>query len=198
MKIAVWEVIKAASSKPYGFTPFSPGPGLGGHCIPIDPFYLAWKARQYDFPTRFIELAGEVNTAMPYHVVTAIADALNARRKAVHGAKVLLLGVAYKRDVDDLRESPSLKLIDLLQQRGAAVDYNDPFIPRLHRTRKYDFPLQSVALSPETLAAYDCVVIATDHSSYDYAAIVRHASLVVDTRNATRDVQDGREKIIPC
>ncbi len=198
MGIDVWEVIRASSTKPYGFTPFYPGPGLGGHCIPIDPFYLSWKAREFDFPTRFIELAGEVNSAMPYHVVAAIADALNARRRSVRGSKVLLLGLAYKKDVDDLRESPSLKLIDLLQQKGATVHYNDPYIPRLHRTRRYDFPLQSVPLSPQMLAGYDCVVIATDHSSYDYAAIVRDAVLVVDTRNATGDVREGREKIVRC
>ncbi len=198
MGIDVWEVIQAASTKPYGFTPFYPGPGLGGHCIPIDPFYLAWKARQFDFPTRFIELAGEVNSAMPYHVVVAIADALNARRKAVNGSRVLLLGLAYKKDVDDLRESPSLKLMELLQQRGAQVDYNDPYIPRLHRTRKYNFQMESVPLSPQTLAGYDCVVIATDHSCYQYADIVRDAACVVDTRNATRHVRTGREKIVLC
>src|SRR5688500_15999781 len=158
MGIDIWEVIRAASTKPFGFTPFYPGPGLGGHCIPIDPFYLSWKAREYDFSTRFIELAGEVNTSMPYHVVNAIADALNDRQKAVKGARILLLGLAYKKDVDDLRESPSLKLIDLLQQRGARVDYNDPYIPKLHRTRKYDFPLQSVPLNAPTLQKYDCVV----------------------------------------
>jgi len=198
MGIDVWEVIEASATKPYGFTPFYPGPGLGGHCIPIDPFYLAWKARQYGFATRFIELAGEVNTAMPYHVVHAVAEALNARRKAVNGSRILLLGIAYKKDVDDLRESPALKLVELLQQRGARVDYNDPYIPRLHRTRRYDFPLQSVPLSPQALADYDCVLIATDHSCYDYAAIVRHARLVVDTRNATRNVGAGRDKIVYC
>ncbi len=196
MGIDVWEVIRASSTKPYGFTPFYPGPGLGGHCIPIDPFYLSWKAREYDFSTRFIELAGEVNTSMPYHVVNSIADALNDRQKPVKGAKILLLGLAYKKDVDDLRESPSLKLIDLLQQRGARVDYNDPYIPKLHRTRKYDFPLQSVPLNGDMLKKYDCVVIATDHSDYDYADIVKNAQLVVDTRNATKSVRDGKEKII--
>ncbi|MGH9429362.1 MAG: UDP binding domain-containing protein, partial [Terriglobia bacterium] len=162
------------------------------------PFYLAWKARQFDFATRFIELAGEVNAAMPYHVLTAIAEALNGRSKAVNGSKVLVLGIAYKKDVDDLRESPSLRMLDLLQKRGARVDYNDPYIPRLHRTRKYDFTLQSVSLSSQTLASYDCVVIATDHSCYDYTGIVRDATLVVDTRNATRQVRLGREKIVLC
>jgi len=198
MGIDVWEVIKASSTKPYGFTAFYPGPGLGGHCIPIDPYYLSWKAREFDFSTRFIELAGEVNASMPYYVVSALADALNTRCKAVNGSRILVLGLAYKKDVDDLRESPSLKLIDLLLQRGAHVDYNDPYIPKLHRTRKYDFPLVSVPLTNELLATYDCVLIATDHSCYDYAGIVREARLVVDTRNATAGVCTGREKIVQC
>ena len=198
MGIDIWEVIDAAATKPYGFTPFYPGPGLGGHCIPIDPFYLSWKARHLDFTTRFIELAGEVNSAMPHHVVEAISGALNAQQKAVNGSRILILGLSYKKDVDDLRESASLKLIDLLQHRGAKVDYNDPYIPHLHRTRKYDFPLASVPLSPESLGTYDCVVIATDHTSYDYAAIVKHTASVVDTRNATRYVSAGREKIVRC
>jgi UDP-N-acetyl-D-glucosamine dehydrogenase len=198
MGIDIWEVIAASSTKPYGFTPFYPGPGLGGHCIPIDPFYLSWKARQFDFSTRFIELAGEVNTSMPYHVVTYLADALNERKKALNGSRILMLGIAYKKDVDDLRESPSLKLIELLRERGALVEYNDPYIPRLHRTRKYDFPLESVPLDPARLASYDCVLIATDHSCYDYQAIVNHASLVIDTRNATRNVCAGREKVVRC
>jgi UDP-N-acetyl-D-glucosamine dehydrogenase len=198
MGVDVWEVIQASSTKPYGFTPFYPGPGLGGHCIPIDPFYLSWKAREFDFATRFIELAGEVNSAMPYHVVAGIAEALNERRKSIKGSRILLLGLAYKKDVDDLRESPSLKLIDLLQRGGATVDYNDPYIPRLHRTRKYDFPLVSVPLTPQTLASYDCVVIATDHSCYDYDAIVRDSALVIDTRNSTKKVCVGRERIVKC
>ncbi len=198
MGIDVWEVIRAASTKPFGFTAFYPGPGLGGHCIPIDPFYLAWKARQLDFTTRFIQLAGEVNAAMPYHVVSTIFDALNARQKTVNGSRLLLLGLAYKKDVDDVRESPALKLIELLQQRGAIVHYNDPHIPRLHRMRKYDFALESVPLTPHTIAGYDCVVVVTDHSAYDFDAIVRDAALIVDTRNATRDVRSGREKIVAC
>ena len=199
MNIDIWEVIDAAATKPFGFMPFYPGPGLGGHCIPIDPFYLAWKAREYDFATRFIELAGEINTEMPYHVVNAVGAALNEREKSIKGSKVLLLGVAYKKDVDDLRESPSLKLLELLTERGAQLEYNDPYFPVLHRMRHYDFSnMRSVELTPERLGSYDCVLIATDHSSYDYEAIVRHSKLVVDTRNATRKLKGAREKIVHC
>src|SRR5690349_17886132 len=173
MGIDIWEVIDAASTKPFGFMPFYPGPGLGGHCIPVDPFYLSWKAKEFDFQTRFIELAGEVNTNMPYHVVTAVANALNDCHKSMKGAKILPLGVAYKQDVDDLRESPSLKIIQLLQQRGAALDYNDPYFPQLHKMRHYNYEnMKSVPLSAHALASYDAVVIATDHTSYDYVAIV--------------------------
>jgi UDP-N-acetyl-D-glucosamine dehydrogenase len=199
MGIDVWEVIDAAATKPFGFTPFYPGPGLGGHCIPIDPFYLTWKARHYDFSTRFIELAGEVNTAMPYWVVERTVAALNERRKALHGARVLVLGVAYKKDVDDLRESPSLKVIEILESRGAQVSYNDPYVPSLRakRLRHYGtFALDSVPLTEERLAAADCVLVATDHGAYDYDWVVAHASLVVDTRNATRAVREGRDKIV--
>ncbi|MGH7897477.1 MAG: nucleotide sugar dehydrogenase [Candidatus Binatia bacterium] len=199
MEIDVWEVIEAAATKPFGFTAFHPGPGLGGHCIPIDPFYLTWKARHYDFSTRFIELAGEVNTAMPYYVVERVVEALNDRGKALRGARVLVLGVAYKKDVDDLRESPSLKVIEVLESRGARVAYNDPYVPslRARRLRHYEtFELDSVELSDEALRAADCVLIATDHSSYDVARIVRLASLIVDTRNATKNVHDGKEKIV--
>ena len=199
MNIDIWEVIDAAATKPFGFMPFYPGPGLGGHCIPVDPFYLSWKAREYDFAARFIELAGEINTAMPYHVVDSVASALNDRRKSLKGSRVLLLGIAYKKDVDDLRESPSLKLLELLTSRGAHVDYNDPYFPALHKMRHYDFSdLRSVELTPKRLADYDCVLIATDHSSYDYETIVRHAELVVDSRNATRNVKQHREKIVLC
>jgi UDP-N-acetyl-D-glucosamine dehydrogenase len=199
MGIDVWEVIEAAATKPFGFTPFYPGPGLGGHCIPIDPFYLTWKARHYDFSTRFIELAGEVNTAMPYWVVERVVDALSQRGKAVHGARILVLGVAYKKDVDDLRESPSLKVIEILESRRAKLRYNDPYVPSLRakRLRHYGtFDLDSVPLTEAELAAADCVLIATDHGDYDYAWVVRHAALVVDTRNATREVRDGRDKIV--
>jgi UDP-N-acetyl-D-glucosamine dehydrogenase len=199
MGLDIWEIIDGAATKPFGFMPFYPGPGLGGHCIPVDPFYLSWKAREYDFATRFIELAGEINTAMPYHVVDAVASALNERQKSLKGAKVLLLGVAYKKDVDDLRESPSLKLLELLTSRGVLLDYNDPYFAALHKMRHYDFSkLRSVDLTPDRLASYDCVLIATDHSSYDYDSIVRNAKLVVDTRNATRRVKQDRGKIVNC
>jgi len=199
MGIDIWEVIDAAATKPFGFMPFYPGPGLGGHCIPVDPYYLSWKAREFDFSTRFIELAGEVNTAMPYHVVEAVATALNDHKKSLKGSKLLILGVAYKKDVDDLRESPTLKIMQLLQQRGASLEYNDPYFPQLHKTRHYNYEnMKSVTLNPQTLASYDGVIIATDHSSYDYAAIVDAAHLVVDTRNATRRVMRHRDKIVLC
>jgi UDP-N-acetyl-D-glucosamine dehydrogenase len=199
MDLDIWEVIDSAATKPFGFMPFYPGPGLGGHCIPVDPYYLSWKAREYDFATRFIELAGEINTAMPYNVVDALVSALNSHEKSVKGSKILLLGVAYKKDVDDLRESPSLKLLELLSARGALLDYNDPYFPALHKMRHYDFSnMRSVELSPERLASYDCVLIATDHTSYDYEAIVRNSQLVVDTRNATRHVKQHPEKVVHC
>ena len=197
MGIDIWEVIDAAATKPFGFMPFYPGPGLGGHCIPVDPFYLSWKAREYDFATRFIELAGEVNTGMPYHVVESVAGALNEHHKAVKGARILVLGVAYKKDVDDLRESPSLKIIELLTARGAKLDYNDPYFPELHRMRHYNFEgMKSVPVNPEAIASYDCVLIATDHSSYDYQMVVESAQLVMDTRNATRRISRHRNKIV--
>jgi UDP-N-acetyl-D-glucosamine dehydrogenase len=199
MGIDVWEVIEAAGTKPFGFTPFYPGPGLGGHCIPIDPFYLTWKARHYDFSTRFIELAGEVNTGMPYWVVDKVVEALNQGSKAINRAKVLVLGVAYKKDVDDLRESPSLKVIEILESRGAKVSYNDPYVPtlRARKLRHYEtFELDSVELTERTVAEADCVLIATDHTAYDYDWIVRHARCVVDTRNATKNVRQGRQKIV--
>jgi len=199
MGLDIWEVIDSAATKPFGFMPFYPGPGLGGHCIPVDPYYLSWKAREYDFATRFIELAGEINTAMPYNVVEAVSEALNEREKSLKGSRILLLGVAYKKDVDDLRESPSLKLLELLTDRGAQVDYNDPYFPKLFKMRHYDFShKRSVGLTPEVLQGHDCVLIATDHTAYDYEAIVKHSKLVVDTRNATRKVKEGREKIVHC
>ena len=196
MGIDVWEVIQAASTKPFGFQPFYPGPGLGGHCIPIDPFYLTWKARQYDMPTRFIELAGEINVQMPYQVVNRILRALSDRKKALNGAKVLVLGLAYKKDIDDVRESPSIELIELLREHGAKVDYNDPYIPRTHKQREHDLRLQSKPLTARMLKSYDVVLISTDHSCYDYDWIVRNAQLVVDTRNATSQVKRGRSKIV--
>ena len=192
----IWEVIDAAKTKPFGFQAFYPGPGLGGHCIPIDPFYLSWVARKHEMPTRFIELAGEINTSMPRYVVARTAEALNDLGKPVRGSKIGILGVAYKKDVDDPRESPSFKLMELLAQRGAIVSYNDPHIEQLPPMRHYDVPrLASEPLTPEYLASQDCILIATDHSVYDWDLIVRYARLVVDTRNATRDVSAGRDKI---
>ena len=196
MGIDVWEVVRAASTKPFGFTPFYPGPGLGGHCIPIDPFYLAWKAREFGLTTRFIELAGEVNVSMPEWVVGKVMRALNDRRKALKGSKVLVLGLAYKKDIDDVRESPSLELIELLREGGAKVDYNDPHCPRTHKMREHDLKMVSKKLSAKMLARYDAVLISTDHSSYDYPFIVDHAQLVVDTRDATKAVKRGRRKIV--
>jgi UDP-N-acetyl-D-glucosamine dehydrogenase len=194
MGIDIFEVIDAAKTKPFGFQAFYPGPGLGGHCIPIDPFYLSWKAKQFDFHTKFIELAGEVNIAMPYFVVENIIEALNQRRKSLSGSRVLILGLAYKRDIDDLRESPSLTIIELLQKRGATVEYNDPFIPSAGHGRKYALNMTSQSL--DHIPEYDCVVISTDHSQYDYSAIVSKAQLVVDTRNATKGLTAGN--IVRC
>ncbi|MCA9172529.1 MAG: nucleotide sugar dehydrogenase, partial [Planctomycetales bacterium] len=195
--IDVWEVIDAARTKPFGFQAFYPGPGLGGHCIPIDPFYLSWLARRHEMSTRFIELAGEINTSMPQYVIHRIADALNAHTKPIRGSRIAVLGVAYKKDVDDPRESPSFKLMELLGAAGAQLSYNDPHIPSLPSMRHYDVPLMaSQELTPEYLASQDCVLIATDHSAYDYDFIVKHARLIVDTRNATKNVTDNREKIV--
>lgn len=194
MGIDIYEVIDAARTKPFGFQAFYPGPGLGGHCIPIDPFYLSWKAREFDFHTRFIELAGEVNTAMPYFVIENIASALNEHSKAIKGSKILVLGVAYKRDVDDLRESPSLAIIELLREKGATVAYNDPYFPIVGRGRHYSLDMTNTPL--DNLAEYDVAVIVTDHSSYDYRAIVERAQLVVDTRNATKGIESA--KIVRC
>ncbi|HVO81876.1 MAG TPA: nucleotide sugar dehydrogenase [Terriglobales bacterium] len=194
MGLDIWEVIEAASTKPFGFQPFYPGPGLGGHCIPVDPFYLSWKAKECDFRTRFIELAGEINTAMPYHVLASVVSALNLHKKALNGARVLVLGVAYKKDIDDLRESPALTIIELLQKEGAQVSYHDPYFPRVGKGRKYD--LQMTCASLENLGQYDCVLIVTDHSDYDYARIVQESQLVVDTRNATRGLHSP--KIVRC
>jgi UDP-N-acetyl-D-glucosamine dehydrogenase len=194
MDIDIFEVIDAAKTKPFGFQAFYPGPGLGGHCIPIDPFYLSWKAKQFDFRTRFIELAGEVNTAMPYYVIEQITAALNEQAKALKNSKVLVLGMAYKRDVDDLRESPSLTIIELLRQRGAIVYYNDPFFPYVGQGRHYHLDMHCAPL--DDLGQYDCVLIVTDHSDYDYDRIVREAQLVVDTRNATKGISS--DKIVRC
>ncbi len=192
MGINIWEVISASKTKPFGFQAFYPGPGLGGHCIPIDPFYLTWKAREFDFHTKFIELAGEINTSMPYYVVSKVVDALNEQGRGIKDARILILGLAYKRDVDDVRESPSLKLITLLRQKGAKVDYNDPYVQRTHKMREYDLKMTSVALTENNLKSYDCVLISTDHTVYDYKFIVKHSSLIVDTRNATGDVKSAK------
>src|SRR6266849_4557741 len=194
MGMDIWEVIDAAATKPFGFHPFYPGPGLGGHCIPIDPFYLSWKAKQWDFQTRFIELAGEINVSMPYHVVSTISTALNRVRKPLTGSRLLVLGVSYKKDVDDLRESPALTIIELLRQQGALVSYNDPYFPVLLKGRHYDLQMERVPL--DNIGEYDCVAIITDHSDYDYKAVVREAQLVVDTRNATRGIDSS--KILRC
>ncbi len=194
MGIDIWEVIEAASTKPFGFHPFYPGPGLGGHCIPVDPFYLSWKAKEWDFRTRFIELAGEINTNMPYHVLASVSGALNSHKKSVNGARVLVLGVAYKKDIDDLRESPSLTIIELLQKQGAQVSYHDPYFAFIGRGRKYDLQMKCAEL--KNLGQYDCVVIVTDHSDYDFQGIVQEAQLVVDTRNATRGMDSP--KIVRC
>jgi UDP-N-acetyl-D-glucosamine dehydrogenase len=194
MGLDIWEVIEAASTKPFGFQPFYPGPGLGGHCIPVDPFYLSWKAKEWDFRTRFIELAGEINIGMPYHVIDYVTKALNQHKKALNGANVLVLGLAYKKDIDDLRESPSLTIIELLQQQGAVVSYNDPFFPTVGKGRKYD--LQMTCTPLDNLGQYDCVLIVTDHSDYDYQRIVRESKLVVDTRNATKGI--ASPKIVRC
>src|SRR6202167_3083793 len=184
MGLDIWEVIEAASTKPFGFHPFYPGPGLGGHCIPVDPFYLSWKAKEWDFHTRFIELAGEINTHMPYHVLASIGSALHGHKKSMNGSRILILGVAYKKDIYELRESPALTIIELLQKEGAQVSYHDPYFPFIGKGRKYDLQMKRSAL--ENLGDYDCVVIVTDHSDYDYARIVGEARLVVDTRNATK------------
>jgi UDP-N-acetyl-D-glucosamine dehydrogenase len=197
MGIDVWEVIDAAKTKPFGFQAFYPGPGLGGHCIPIDPFYLTWVARQYGMSTRFIELAGEINTGMPSYVVGKIMDALNESGKSVKGSRVAILGMAYKKDIDDPRESPGFELMDLLLKKGAVVTYNDPHIPVLPRMRHYaHLEMESQALTTEYLAEQDCVLIATDHSTYDYSWILQKSRLVVDTRNATKNCQEHREKLI--
>src|ERR1017187_2896669 len=194
MGLDIWEVIEAASTKPFGFHPFYPGPGLGGHCIPVDPFYLSWKAKEWDFRTRFIELAGEINMNMPYHVLASIGGALNGHKKSLNGSRVLVLGVAYKKDIDDLRESPALTIIELLQKEGAQVSYHDPYFPFIGKGRKYDLQMKRSEL--DKLGEYDCIVIVTDHSDYDYRRIVGEAQLVVDTRNATKGIVSP--KVVRC
>jgi UDP-N-acetyl-D-glucosamine dehydrogenase len=194
MGIDIHEVIDAAKTKPFGFQAFYPGPGLGGHCIPIDPFYLSWKAREFDFRTRFIELAGEINTNMPRFVIEQLADGLNRSHKAINGSKILVLGMAYKRDVDDLRESPSLSIIELLREKGAIVAYNDPYFPTVGQGRHYALNMTNAPL--ENLSQYDAVLIVTDHSTYDYRKIVEESQLVVDSRNATKGIDSP--KIVRC
>jgi UDP-N-acetyl-D-glucosamine dehydrogenase len=196
MDIDIWEVIAAARTKPFGFQAFYPGPGLGGHCIPIDPFYLTWAARKYGLNTRFIELAGEVNTAMPQYVIDRVADALNDDGKALKGSRVCVLGVAYKKDVDDPRESPAFTILELLQAKGAIVSYNDPHVPSLPRMRHYSLRMDSQPLSPEFLSEQDCVLIVTDHSAYDWDLVVENTRLVVDTRNATTDCATPHARIV--
>ncbi len=196
MQIDIWEVIEAAKTKPFGFQPFYPGPGLGGHCIPIDPFYLTWSARRFGLNTRFIELAGEVNTAMPQYVVERVAEALNDGCKAVKGSKICLLGVAYKKDVDDSRESPAFEIYELLSKRGALLSYSDPHVPTLPRMRGHHLDLESQPLTDDFLAEQDCIVIVTDHSEFDYEGIVANSSLIVDTRNATARCKAGACRIV--
>lgn len=188
-------MINAAKTKPFGFQAFYPGPGLGGHCIPIDPFYLSWKARQFGMSTRFIELAGEINTAMPEYVIEHVARALNTVKKPLKDSRVLVLGLAYKKDIDDIRESPSIELIELLKKYGSKVDYNDPYIPNTHKQREHDLRMKSVRLTAASLKRYDCVIIATDHSAYDYKMIVKNAKLVVDTRNACASVRGAKKNV---
>ncbi|WP_343574912.1 nucleotide sugar dehydrogenase [Pseudomonas sp.] len=182
MGIDIHEVIRAAATKPFGFVPYTPGPGLGGHCIPIDPFYLTWKAKEYGVNTRFIELAGEINHYMPHWVVEKVADALNAQRKAVNGSRILILGLAYKKNIDDTRESPAVEIMALLEQRGAVVQYSDPHVPRFPRKRDYSFELESIPLTPDQVSGFDCIVLATDHDAFDYKLLLEHARLLVDTR----------------
>lgn len=184
MNIDVWEVIEAAKTKPFGFQAFYPGPGLGGHCIPIDPFYLTWKAREYDINTKFIELAGEINTYQPYYVTQKLIEALDSRGKTLNGSKILILGASYKKNIDDMRESPSLKLIEIIQHKNGVVDYSDPFVPKLPPTRNYKFEMESVDLKPEVIKDYDAILLSTDHDIFDYEMIANNAQLIIDTRNA--------------
>jgi UDP-N-acetyl-D-glucosamine dehydrogenase len=189
MGIDVWEVIEAASTKPYGFMPFYPGPGIGGHCIPVDPYYLVWKAREYDYHTRFIELAGEINDYMPSYTVERAAEILNSSGRPLKGAKILILGVTYKKDIDDMRETPVLKIIGLLEKNGAQVFYSDPYVPEfVHNERTY----KSVEINSETLRSFDLVIIATDHEKFDYHLIYKYSPLILDTRNALKNIRDPR------
>ncbi len=196
MNINLWEVIDAASTKPFGFQAFYPGPGLGGHCIPIDPFYLSWKAKEYEFSTRFIELAGEINTSMPYYVVSKVSEGLNQQEKCLNGSKILVLGITYKKDIADVRESPALRIIELLEKEGAIVFYNDPYIPKIPLMRKHKIDKSSIELNEKILQKMDCVLITTNHSNYDYNWILEKANLVVDTRNAIQNPGKYHTKLI--
>ncbi len=196
MDIDIFEVINAAATKPFGYKPFYPGPGLGGHCIPIDPFYLSWKAKEYDFSTRFIQLAGEVNVSMPYYVLERTIDALNQNEKSLKGSRILMLGVAYKKDIDDDRESPAYTIMKLLLEKGALVSYNDPWVPILKPSRKYSFQMKSTPITPEVLREMDAVIIVADHSAYDFTEIVKYSNLIIDTRNATSGIDGAGKKIL--
>jgi UDP-N-acetyl-D-glucosamine dehydrogenase len=198
MGIDIWEVVEAAASKPFGFQKFTPGPGLGGHCIPIDPFYLSWKAKEFDLNAKFIELAGEINCGMPQWVIERLSEGLNGHKKSLKDAKILLMGLAYKKNVDDDRESPSLELLRLLKERGAKVSYHDSYIPHFKGTRKYSFKMKSLPLTAANLKKFDAVLIATDHDNVDYQFLVDHSQLVLDTRNATKDVKKNRKRILPA
>ncbi|MCH7963380.1 MAG: nucleotide sugar dehydrogenase [Bacteroidetes bacterium] len=195
MDIDIWEVVRAASTKPFGYTPFYPGPGLGGHCIPIDPFYLTWKAREFEINTKFIELAGEINTYQPYYVVERSMEILNKFKKPLNGSKVLILGASYKKDIDDMRESPSLKLIEIFRERCAEVYYSDSYVPKLPKTRRYNYEMESVELTAETVSKYDLIVLSTDHSNFDYKMIAENAKLIIDTRNAFEKNKISSNKI---
>jgi len=196
MNLDVWEVIDAAATKPFGFMKFTPGPGLGGHCIPIDPFYLTWKAREFEFQTKFIELAGEVNTAMPHYVLQRTMEGLNRHRKSLNGSRVLVLGAAYKKDVDDMRESPSLRIITLLKEQGAEVEYHDPFVPKIEKGHGFNFEMSSVSIEGDRISQYDAVLVATDQTGLDYGRIVEKARLVIDTRNVTQGMAQHKDKIL--
>ncbi|MFL5321496.1 MAG: nucleotide sugar dehydrogenase [Myxococcaceae bacterium] len=196
MKMDVWEVIQAAGTKPFGFMPFYPGPGLGGHCIPIDPFYLTWKAREFEFQTKFIELAGDINTGMPLYVVQRTMEALNGQKKSLNGAKIVVLGAAYKKDIDDMRESPSLRVMTLLKERGADVVYHDPYVPKIEKGHGFNYEMTSVPFTNELLQNCDAALILTDHSDINYDNLVAQAPITIDTRNATKNVTRNREKIV--
>jgi len=196
LDIDVWEVVAAAATKPFGFQAFYPGPGLGGHCIPIDPFYLAWRAKQAGYPTRFIELAGEINSSMPHVVVDRVAESLNEDGLAMNGARILVSGIAYKPDIDDIRETPAASIIEMLQEHGAEVSYHDPHCPIFPEMKKYDIDMQSIDLTPEVIQSMHCVLIVTDHAAVDYAMIGEHSKLVVDTRNAMAEVENPKARII--